>query len=102
MTLENQRCSVPVIFKEFGNVHEPDIIKRIFFYLDYESFKNCQRVSRSWRSLLTSETYISMGKIVFQKELVRIKGPVWFVKISREVSPTQVALLSAFVANGRR
>ena len=33
---------------------------------------------------------------------ILIKGPVWFVKISREVSPTQVALLSAFVANGRR
>ena len=33
---------------------------------------------------------------------IRIKGPVWFVKISLEVSPKQVALLSAFVANGGR
>ena len=31
-----------------------------------------------------------------------IKGLVWLVKISREVSPRQVALLPAFVANGRR
>ena len=77
MALENQRDSVHVIFKEIGNVHEPDIIKRIFFYLDYDSFKKCQRVSRSWRSLLTSEAYISMGKIVFQKELVRIQRKLY-------------------------
>ena len=31
-----------------------------------------------------------------------IKGPVCYVKISGEVSPTQVAVLSAFVANGRK
>ena len=31
-----------------------------------------------------------------------IKGPVWFVKISQRVSPTRVAVLSAFVADGRR
>ena len=31
-----------------------------------------------------------------------IKGPVCYVKISQEVSPTQVAVLSAFVANGRK
>ena len=31
-----------------------------------------------------------------------IKGPVCFVKISQEDSPTQVAVLSAFLANGRR
>ena len=30
-----------------------------------------------------------------------IKGPVCFVKISQEDSPTRVAMLSAFVANGR-
>ena len=35
-------------------------------------------------------------------ESFRIKGPVCYVKISQEVSPTQVAVLSAFVANGRK
>ena len=77
MALENQRIPVPLIFQEFGNVHEPDIIKRIFFYLDYNSFKKCQRVCRSWRSLLTSEAYISMGKTVFLEKLVDIERELY-------------------------
>ena len=52
----------------------PHIVEKIFFSLDYASFKNCLEVSQSWRDLLTSESFLSRGKSVFcediQKELL--------------------------------
>ena len=42
------------------------------------------------------------GTVPQARVMLKIKGPVCFVKISQEDSPTRVALLFAFVANGRR
>ena len=46
---------------------------KIFFSLDYQSFKNCLEVSKSWKDLLTSEYFLRRGKSIFcediQKEL---------------------------------
>ena len=52
----------------------PNIYEEIFFSLDYESFKKCLEVSKSWNDLLTSESFQSRGKFAFcddvQKELL--------------------------------
>ena len=51
----------------------PHIHEKIFLSMDYESFKNCLEVSKSWNNLLISEHFQLMGKPVFclqlQKEL---------------------------------
>ena len=51
----------------------PHIYEKIFFSVDYESFKKCLDVSKSWNDLLTSEPFQRRGKSVFcldiQKEL---------------------------------
>ena len=43
----------------------PHIHEKIFFSLDYESFKNCVEVSKSWNDLLTSDNFLRRGKSVF-------------------------------------
>ena len=57
------------IFGNLLNVNVPHIPEEIFFYLDYKSFKRCQGVNKSWRMLLTSESFITKGKSVFQEDL---------------------------------
>ena len=52
----------------------PHILEQIFFSMDYESFKKCLEVSKSWNDLLTAEFFLRKGKSVFcediEKELI--------------------------------
>ena len=58
-----------VLSKNVPHIHED-----IFFSIDYHSFKKCLEVSKSWRDLLTSESFLRRAKSVFcediQKELL--------------------------------
>ena len=56
----------------------PHIAERIFFYLDYESFKACLEVNNTWKELLTSERYKTKGKSVF-----RLHKKLW-IAINKE------------------
>ena len=49
----------------------PHILEKIFFSLDYTSFKICMEVSNSWKELLTSESFKTLGKSVFCKDIER-------------------------------
>ena len=44
----------------------PQILEAIFFSLDYESYKTCQRVSAAWNGLLKSATFQKRAKSVFR------------------------------------
>ena len=54
-------CGIDTLFTK--NV--PHILEKIFFSLDYESYKSCLEVCDAWNKLLTSETYRGKGKSVF-------------------------------------
>ena len=47
----------------------PHILEKIFFSLDYESYKECLEVSDTWNKLLLSEPYLKIGKSVFRDEI---------------------------------
>ena len=47
----------------------PHIHEKIFFSVDYESFKNCLEVSKSWNDLLTSEYFLRRAKSVFSEDI---------------------------------
>ena len=47
----------------------PHITEKIFLSLDYNSFKNCLEVSKSWQELLKSETFLRRAKYVYCKEI---------------------------------
>lgn len=51
----------------------PHIVERIFFSLDYESFKTCHDVSKVWRALLTSHSIQRKAKTVFRKEILKAR-----------------------------
>ena len=46
------------------------VLEKIFFYLDYESFKSCLEVSKAWHELLTSELSIKKGKDVYHDAIL--------------------------------
>ena len=46
----------------------PHIIEKIFFSLDYKSFKNCLEVCTAWKELLTSQSFQRTGKSVFGED----------------------------------
>ena len=43
----------------------PHILEKIFFSLDYESYKTCMQVRQIWKHILTSESYMKKIKYVF-------------------------------------
>ena len=47
------------------------ILEKIFFSLDYKSYKKCLGVNKVWHELLTSESYQRKGKSVFHDELLK-------------------------------
>ena len=47
----------------------PHILEDIFFLLDYNSYKSCMKVSRSWKDLLTSESFLKRGKSAFHDNI---------------------------------
>ena len=49
----------------------PHILEEIFLSLNYNSFKTCLNVSRTWRKLLTSDSYQAKGKLVFHDDLLK-------------------------------
>ena len=59
-------CGFEILFTQ--NV--PHLLEKIFFSLDYESFKTCQEVNKIWHDLLTSDSYLKKAKIMFQEGIV--------------------------------
>ena len=59
-------CNFDILFSK--NV--PHILEKTFFFLDYESYKNCLEVSREWKGVLTSKRHISKGRLVFEEKIV--------------------------------
>ena len=49
----------------------PHILEKIFFHLNYESFKTCFEVSNTWKELLNSESVQKRAKNVFSVEIVK-------------------------------
>ena len=59
-------CAYDTLFtKSVVHIHE-----KIFFSLDYESFKNCLEVSKTWNELLTSESFQNKAKCIFHEEIL--------------------------------
>ena len=47
----------------------PHIHMKIFFSLDWISFKGCLEVCRIWKDVLTSESFQKVGASVYRKEI---------------------------------
>ena len=73
----------------------PHVLEKIFFSLDYASFKNCLEVSKPWHDLLTSESFLRKGKSVFCED---IQGELRLGASSGNVD-TIIRIFSSFKAD---
>ena len=51
----------PCAFDTLFSKSVPHILEKIFFSLDYASFKNCLEVCSEWNGLLTTKQYQRRG-----------------------------------------
>ena len=55
-------------FGTLFNKSVPHILEKIFFSLDYDSFKSCRKVCKTWNILLSSESYqVRSGEMLVEK-----------------------------------
>ena len=47
----------PCAFDTLFRINVPHILEKIFFSLDYKSFKKCKEVNKTWRGLLSTASY---------------------------------------------
>ena len=69
-TMNISEATEPCAFNKLFTKSVPHILEKIFFSLDYKSFKICKEVSNSWNDLLTLESFKRMGKSVFREVIV--------------------------------
>ena len=55
-------------FDTLFNKSVPHILEKIFFALDYDSFLTCRRVCRTWKDLMSSESYHRMSAKLLEKK----------------------------------
>ena len=55
--MESKETDVPGVFGPLSTRSVPHILEKIFFSLDYKSFKTCMKVNKAWRELLSTASY---------------------------------------------
>ena len=60
-------CSIDKLFTK----SVPHIFEKIFFSLDYKSFKSCLQVSKSWNDIMTSDRFQEFGNNSFCENIER-------------------------------
>ena len=86
-------CAYDTLFSvSVLHIHE-----KIFLSLDYESFKNCLEVSKSWNRLLTSESFHKKAKCVFVDEILWDSTHVYEAAYKGNVDKVRRILLSGLV-----
>ena len=89
-------CS-PCYFDTLISKNLPHILEKIFFSLDYESFKNCLEVSNEWKSVLTSDRYITKGKSVFKEGITKDEKQILVAANKGNKDDVRVLLASGMV-----
>ena len=69
--MEAQKTMDECGFDKLFTKSVPHILEKIFFSLDYPSFKTCIEVNTAWQELLSSESYKREGKSRFRKDIER-------------------------------
>ena len=68
--MEKGRTMESCAFDKLFTKHVPHIMEKIFFSLDYESYKNCLEASNTWKEVLTSQSFLKKGVNLFNKEVM--------------------------------
>ena len=88
----------PCAFDKLFTINVPHILERIFFSLDYESFKACLKVNKTWHKLLSSEAFQRWGKSAFQEKISIDEKKLWHAARENKVREV-MSLLSSGLLN---
>ena len=55
--MATEKCDPRCEFDKLFTNYVPDILEKIFFALDYDSFIACGKVCKAWRELFSSQSY---------------------------------------------
>ena len=69
--MTSKKIEGPYSLDTLFNYNLPHLLERIFFSLDYDSYKTCLEVSTTWKKLLISKSFLKRGKIVFHVQILR-------------------------------
>ena len=73
----------------------PHIFEKIFFSLDYKSFKSCLQVSKSWNDIMTTDRFHEFGNHSFRED---IEQDLCQASISGSLSEVK-SILSSFMVD---
>ena len=93
-TMEAQNTKAECEFDLLFSKNVPHILEKIFFYLDYESFKKCMEVNTVWQELLTSDSFKRFGKLMFSKD---IEPDLWHAVLKCNAEKVRKILSSRMV-----
>ena len=82
-------------FDTLFSINVPHILEKIFFSLDYESFKACLQVNSEWTKLLMSERYKTSWKFVFREETTKDE-----IKLFNAAADNNTVLAIELLASG--
>ena len=85
-------------FDELLTTNVPHILEKIFLSMSYKYFKSCQKVSKTWRRLLTSESFEKWAKVVFHWGIQRDQRSLWYAASAGDVERVK-SLLSSGMLN---
>ena len=88
-------------FDKLFSMSVPHILEKIFFSLDYESYKNCLEVSNNWNELLKSISYQEKGKSVFRDELNQDQGKLWSILMAKTIAEGNCLLTRKYLVTTR-
>ena len=75
----------------------PHILEKIFFSLDYESFKTCHEVSTTWNELLTSASFVTRTKSEFYEDILEDEKKLFTASVEGEAEEVERLLSSGMV-----
>ena len=88
----------PCAFDKLYTRNVPHILEKIFFSLDYKSFKTCLNVNETWHKLLSSEAFQKRAKSVFHEEISNDEKNLWNAASKNNVEKV-MSLLSTGLLN---
>ena len=85
-------CAIDKLFAK----SVPHILEKIFFSLDYESYKHCLEVNTKWNALLISESYLKIGRSMFQDDIANDEKTLllWIARDGNEKEVRRLGLNS--------
>ena len=90
-SMASKEASAPCAFDKLFAKNVPHIMDKIFFSLDFVSFKVSSEVSKSWNTLLKSESIQRKAKLIYTEDMSLYEGKL--IQFSGEGNAKEVRRL---------